>query len=77
MNDQCTLEEVVSSFGPYFDTRGEHGLVLRQNPKVMLGVNFSDEMNQVLGAINLWETNLPPPDKSRCLSTQITPARSL
>lgn len=51
VNDSCTFEEIQSDFAPYFDTRGEHGLVIRQNPKIMLAVNFSEELNLVLSQL--------------------------
>ncbi|QDU80166.1 ATP-dependent zinc metalloprotease FtsH [Polystyrenella longa] len=51
VNDMCTFEEIQTDFTPYFDTRGEHGLVIRQNPKVMLAVKFSEELNLVLSQL--------------------------
>ncbi|MCA9041759.1 MAG: AAA family ATPase [Planctomycetaceae bacterium] len=51
VNDQCTFEEIKNDFAPYFNTQGEHGLVIRQNPKVMLAVNLSEELNQLLSQL--------------------------
>lgn len=51
VNDHCTPEELQHAFKPYFETRGEHGLVLKSDHNIMVGMGYSTELNTILGGL--------------------------
>jgi len=51
VNDHCTPEELQRAFKPYFETQGEHGLVLKGDRNIMVGMGYSSELNAILGSL--------------------------